>query len=172
MINLNGITMIKLLLKIILSITLLLNLIGCNSVAVKPNNNNSDTNTSNVQTENIDVLTLRQKADDAYQNNDLNNSAIFYEELIKKVPEEPLHWFRLANVYVRTNRQREAIDLYRETLIRDPKFSKAWYNLSIIQLKQTAYNLNEMLVYTDKNDPLYEKAANLLNGIQDIIQTE
>lgn len=160
---------INLLVKIILSITFMFSLIGCNAITVKPDTENNE---PNIQTEELDVLTLRQKADDAYTNNDLKTSAELYEKLIKQVPEEPLHWFRLANVYVRTNRQREAIDLYRETLIRDPKFSKAWYNLSIIQLKQTAYNLNEMLIYTDKDDPLHAKAKKLLDGIQDIIQQE
>jgi len=169
MTNLSGMRIINFLPKIILCISFIFSLSGCNGIAVKPD---AETNEPNVETANLDLLTLRQQADTAYSNNELNTSASYYEELIRRVPEEPLHWFRLANIYVRTNRPQEAIDLYREALIRDPKYSKAWYNLSIVQLKQTAYNLNEMLIYTDENDPLYKKAKNLLDGIQEIIQQE
>ena len=97
-------------------------------------------------------------------------SAINYSILVKEIPVEALFWFRLANVYVRTNRPDAAITLYREAVIRDPKFSKAWYNLGIIQLKQTAFSLNEMLIYTDRTDPLYSKAATMLEEIKDIIK--
>jgi len=88
------------------------------------------------------------------------------------LPEIALHWFRLGNIYVRTNRPVAAINLYREAVLRDPKYGKAWYNLSIVQLKQTAYSLNEMLLYTDINDPLYDKAKNMLEGIYAIIKQE
>ena len=169
MTNLNGMKIIRLFLNLLLSISLISSLAGCNVITTKPDANTNETDT---RTEEVDLISLRQQADTAYSNNELNTSAVLYEKLIRRVPEEPEHWFRLANIYVRTNRPQEAIDLYREALVRDPKFSKAWYNLSIVQLKQTAYNLNEMLIYTNEDDALYEKAKNLLDGIQEIIQQE
>lgn len=120
----------------------------------------------------IDLRGISHRADLAYQNNDLESSEKDYALLIQHLPEEPSHWFRLANIYVRTNRPQAAIDLYREAIIRDPKFSKAWYNLSIVQLKQTAYSLGEMLAYTDENDPLHKRARDLLEGIEAIIKID
>ncbi|MBT7950315.1 MAG: tetratricopeptide repeat protein, partial [Gammaproteobacteria bacterium] len=90
--------------------------------------------------------------------------------LLQQLPDIPLHWFRLANIYVRTNRPDAAVKLYREAVLRDPKYAKAWFNLSIVQLKQSAYSLNEMLLYVDRNDPMYSKGKKLLDGIQGIIQ--
>lgn len=144
-----------------IKLLLLLSIIsGCTPNNIKENEEASST----------DLLTLREEAEIAYKNDDLETSEKHYALLVKELPEEALHWYRLANIYVRTNRPYPAINLYREAVIRDPKFSRAWYNMGIVQLKQTAFSLNEMLIYTDKNDPLYGKAANMLEKIKAIIK--
>jgi len=151
---------LKILFKFVIVVLLLTNLSGCNTTGLKETDD----------APNNDLLALREEADFAYLNDDLVTSAKHYETLVREIPEEASHWFRLANIYVRTNRPDAAIDLYREALIRDPKFSKAWYNMGIVQLKQTAFSLNEMLVYTDRYDPLYSKAARMLEEIKAIIK--
>ncbi|MCK5498292.1 MAG: tetratricopeptide repeat protein [Gammaproteobacteria bacterium] len=146
--------------KFITVLLLLTNLSGCNTIGLKDTEDAPE----------IDLLALRDEADSAYLNDDLKTSEENYTILVKEMPEEALHWYRLANIYVRTNRPDAAINLYREAVIRDPEFSKAWYNLGIVQLKQTVFSLNEMLIYTDRNDPLYSKAATILEEIKDIIR--
>jgi len=151
---------LKRVLKFITVLLLLTNLSGCNMTGLKDTEDAPE----------IDLLALRDEADSAYLNDDLKTSEENYTILVKEMPEEALHWYRLANIYVRTNRPNAAINLYREAVIRDPEFSKAWYNLGIVQLKQTVFSLNEMLIYTDRNDPLYSKAATILEEIKDIIR--
>jgi tetratricopeptide (TPR) repeat protein len=152
--------MIKIVINLVVALLLLSFFTGCTPNNIKENEDASST----------DLLTLREEADVAYQNDDLETGEKHYTILVKEIPEEALHWYRLANIYVRTNRPYPAINLYREAVLRDPKFSSAWYNMGIVQLKQTAFSLNEMLIYTDKNDPLYGKAANMLEKIQAIIK--
>jgi len=151
---------LKRVLKFITVLLLLTNLSGCNMTGLKDTEDAPE----------IDLLALRDEADSAYLNDDLKTSEENYTILVKEMPEEALHWYRLANIYVRTNRPEAAINLYREAVVRDPEFSKAWYNLGIVQLKQTVFSLNEMLIYTDRNDPLYSKAATILEEIKDIIR--
>ena len=146
--------------RFLLTIFLALLLAGCNQLGVKKED----------ELKKPDLLLVQEQADEAYKNNDLAKSEEHYLTLVKALPDIPLHWFRLANIYVRTNRPEAAIGLYREAVLRDPKYAKAWFNLSIVQLKQSAYSLNEMLLYTDKKDPMYEKAKKLFDGIQTIIQ--
>jgi tetratricopeptide (TPR) repeat protein len=148
-------------LRLTISIILISLLTACNQLGVK-----DETNEEVKQ----DLFELQKQAETAYLNDDLVSSERDYEILIKELPEIALHWFRLGNIYVRTNRPSAAIGLYREAVLRDPTYAKAWFNMSIVQLKQTAYSLNEMLLYTDKNDPMYEKGKDLLQGIQSIIQ--
>jgi tetratricopeptide (TPR) repeat protein len=119
---------------------------------------------------NIDYIQLKKETDEAYFNDDLVASEKGYEILVREAPIGAENWFRLGNIYVRTDRPAAAINLYREALVRDPNYSKAWYNLSIVQLKQTAYSLTEMLHYTSNDDPLYNKAKIMLDEIQNIIK--
>jgi len=146
-------------LRFFIIITLLFTLAGCVTQQVE-------------KSPKIDLLELQAEADTAYINDDLVTSERDYEILVQEMPAIALHWFRLGNIYVRTNRPDAAINLYREAVLRNPKYSKAWYNLGIVQLKQTAYSLNEMLLYTDINDPLYNKAKDMLDGIQNIIKQD
>jgi len=153
----------KIKLRTFIIITLLFDITACNLSGIKGGNEEAPE---------TDLLELQKQADTAYLNDDLVASEKGYEILIKELPAIALHWFRLGNIYVRTNRPDAAINLYREAVLRNPKYSKAWYNLGIVQLKQTAYSLNEMLLYTDINDPLYNKAKDMLDGIQTIIKQD
>ncbi len=147
--------------KPILLITIALLLGGCNTLQ----------NKTEVEAEpQVDLQEIKRKANQAYENDDLQNGEKYYEILIKELPQEAEYWFRMANIYVRTERPYASMNLYREAVIRDPKHSKAWYNLSVVQLKQTAFSLSEMLVYADKQDPLYGKAYDMLEEIKKIIQ--
>ena len=148
--------------KRIIIITLLLSLAGYNQLGIKDTEEETKP----------DLFELQKQADQAYLNDDYTAAERDYEILIKELPEIALHWFRLGNIYVRTNRPAAAISLYREAVLRDPTYAKAWYNMSIVQLKQTAYSLNEMLLYTDKNDPMYSKARTLLDGIESTVKQE
>ncbi len=143
-------------------------LIGLLSLTACATNNQKKTE----EQANLNLIEIREQADIAYRDDDLVTSEKNYEILIKELPEEAEHWFRLGNIYVRTNRPYAAISLYQEAVIRDPKFAKAWYNMGIVQLKQTAFSLNEMLIYTDKQDPLYSKAATMLEKIKAIVEEE
>ena len=147
--------------RTLILVSLLLNLSACNMSGVKE---------VNEETPNINLLEIQTQTDTAYLNDDLVESEKGYNILINEQPTNAQNWFRLANVYVRTNRPAAAINLYREAVIRNPKYAKAWYNLSVVQLKQTAYSLNEMILYTDINDPLHNKAKDLLEGIEAIIK--
>ena len=153
----------KIKLRTFIIITLLFDITACNLSGIKGENEEAPE---------TDLLELQKQADTAYLNDDLVASEKGYEILIKELPAIALHWFRLGNIYVRTNRPDAAINLYREAVLRNPKYSKAWYNLGIVQLKQTAYSLNEMLLYTDITDPLYNKAKDMLDGIQNIIKQD
>jgi len=148
-------------LKYLIIITLLLAFTGCSQSSVKKEVE---------QDAKPDLFELQKQADQAYLNDDYTTAERDYAILVKELPEIAEHWFRLANIYVRTNRPVAAITLYREAVLRDPSYAKAWFNMSIVQLKQTAYSLNEMLLYTDKDDPMYSKAKALLDGIESIVK--
>ena len=127
---------------------------------------------ADVQPSSQDATELRdiqQRADEAYQADDIQTATKLYEKLVIDMPDVALNWYRLANLYTRQNRPYTAINLYQEAISRDPALSEAWFNLSIVQLKQAAFSLNQMLENIDKNDPLYAEAARLLDEIKSMM---
>lgn len=116
-----------------------------------------------------DLYQLRLEANKAYMSGDMKTSEKDYAELVKAVPGEADLWFRLGNVYARTQRPDAAIKAYREALIREPQMSKAWYNMGIMQLRQSVYSFSQLQVYTDPDNPLYNEGKHLLDGIIGLI---
>ena len=136
-------------------------LTGCSLPGVKP-----------AAEPDIDLFELERRADAAYQEGDMGASEQHYMLLVRKMPEEALHWFRLGNIYARTSRPDAAISAYREAVLRKPDYSKAWYNMGIVQLKQAANSFNEMQVHTLSDDPLNVQGKKVLDGILEIIKQE
>lgn len=122
------------------------------------------------QSSKADIFEIERLAAEAYEKNQWVESEQHYSELVKRIPERALHWFRLGNVYARTQRPDAAIIAYREALLRDPKMAKAWYNMGVLQLRQAANSFNEFQIYVDTNDPLYNKGQTIFTGIVDLIQ--
>ena len=120
----------------------------------------------------VDLFELERTADASYQEGDMAASEQHYLVLVRKLPEEALHWFRLGNIYARTQRPDAAVTAYREAVLRNPQYSKAWYNMGIVQLRQAANSFNEMQVHTPSDDPLHEQGKEVLEGILEIIKQE
>ncbi len=118
----------------------------------------------------IDMFEIERMAIAAYDRGDLAESEKNYIILSRNVPKDPMIWFRLGNIYARTQRPNAAVAAYRETLVRDPQFIKAWYNMGLIQLKQAANSFNEMKSYTDPAHPLNKKSEQIFEGILSIIK--
>ena len=117
-----------------------------------------------------DPFETEKLAATAYEKGDFLESEKHYTVLVREVPEEALPWFRLGNIYASTNRPDAAISAYREALIRDPEMTKIWFNMGVLQLKQAANSFEQLGIYGDKDDPLYLRSRDLLDGIIKIIQ--
>ncbi len=118
-----------------------------------------------------DIVQLEQTARKAYLDEDWATAEEAYKKLTLQLPGEVEPWFRLGNIYARTNNLDAAVATYREALIRDPKNSKIWHNLGVIQLKQAANTFLEMQQYTEENDPLSLRARYAVNSIANLIDS-
>ncbi|MFB3101610.1 MAG: tetratricopeptide repeat protein [Gammaproteobacteria bacterium] len=118
-----------------------------------------------------DIVQLEQTAKKAYLSEDWATAEKAYKNLTLQIPGDAEPWFRLGNIYARTNNLDAAVATYREALIRDPKNSKIWHNLGVIQLKQAANTFLEMQQYTEENDPLSLRARYAVNSIANLIDS-
>ena len=139
-----------------------LSLIGCNLQNIQSDRPSPDLS---------EIAQLQQEAKKAYRNGDWATAEKAYQQLTIQMPGEVEPWFRLGNVYARTNQLDAAVVTYREALTRDPENSKIWHNLGVIQLKQAANTFLEMQQYTEENDPLSVRARHAVNSIANLIDS-
>jgi len=118
----------------------------------------------------IDLIAIKQEAEDTYQRKEWASSEEHYVLLTQKMPLEPEPWFRLGNIYARTKRPDQAVRAYREAVIRDPQHSRAWHNMGVIQLKQAGRSFAELQLITEPTDPLYQRSREMVDAIENLIK--
>lgn len=76
-----------------------------------------------------DVFDISSRAEVAYRDSHWIEAARLYEQLTRRVPEDPYVWFRLGNTYARQGAHDRAIPAYEASLSRNVKQPKPWFNL-------------------------------------------
>lgn len=147
--------------KFLLNIAILISLCACNTTTKKT-----------AQEPEIDLFDLQTSATTAYDNGDMVESEKLYLQLTKRVAEEAQPWFRLGNVYAKTNRPGLAIQAYQEALVREPDLAKAWFNMGVLQLKMAANSFNELQIHVPTDDPLYDQGHGIFEGILQLLKGE
>ncbi len=103
----------------------------------------------------INLIELNRKAEQAYKKKDWKQAEKYYRQLIAETPKDALLWFKLGNIFARTQRPEQAIKAYEEAVVRDSAYVKAWRNLGIVSLKKAAHLYIEMLKYIPENTETY-----------------
>ena len=117
----------------------------------------------------LDIKTTQERAQAAYGAGDWAAAEPHYVALARAMPQDAELWFRLGNVYARTDKPELAIAAYRETLVRKPELAKAWFNMGVIQLRQAANSFHQMEVHVAPGDPSRAQAADAYAAILAIL---
>ena len=117
----------------------------------------------------VNIIEVQKRANEAYEKEDWKTAETEYQYLTQQTKGEAEPWFRLGNIYARTDRLDAAVTAYREALVRDSKNSKTWHNLGIVQLRQATNTFIEMLQYTKDDDPLNKRAQYVVNTVSDLM---
>lgn len=124
----------------------------------------------------VDLQTAEQHADTAYQSQDWYGAEQAYQDLASRSPSNAEYWFRLGNIYARTDRLDEAVNAYRQALESDPENSSIWHNLGIVQLRQATTTFIDLVNHTPDDDPLNQRARyvviNVTRLMEDNFDTE
>ncbi len=144
--------------KLIFAISLLFILQACQTNQLKQASEQPD-----------DMLKVYQEAMQAYNDGDMVAAEAGLKLITEHVPKDASAWFRLGNVYARTDRPEFAVVAYKEALIRDPDRSKAWHNMGVIYLRQAANAFAELQSYAKNYDPLKPRAALYATTIEEML---
>ena len=109
-------------------------------------------------------------AEAAYEAKDWQAAEQHYVTVTKRIPDEAHPWFRLGNIYARTERPDFAVRAYKEALIREPQLSKAWYNMGLVQLRQSANSFLQMRTHTPDNSAQRARADAMYEALIEFIQ--
>lgn len=116
-----------------------------------------------------DLAEIYRLAAAAYEAQDWAASERHYLNLTRGAPEEVEPWFKLGNVYARTQRYDRAIACYREALVRDSRNLKAWHNIAVTQLREAGASFLELEMLTAEDDPLHEKSVRIQRTIDELV---
>jgi len=116
-----------------------------------------------------DMNQVLDEARAAYTEGDWKLAEQDYLLVVQKDPSSFEAWFRLGNIYTRSDRPDLATQAYREALLRRPDDARAWHNLSVIHLRQAINSLEQMQRYADPDDPMSQSDRRLLEGLRRLV---
>ena len=90
-----------------------------------------------------ELLTLKQKADTAYDEGRLLDAEQLYQRLIEKAPTNAQVWLRLGNINLRVDRLEAAVHAYRQCITFDNNEVRCWNNLSLTYIQMAATTLEQ-----------------------------
>jgi tetratricopeptide (TPR) repeat protein len=115
----------------------------------------------------IDLLELQRQAQQAYADGNYVRASEYYQRLTASMPTDADTRYRLGNSLAREGRHEQAIQTYREALLRDPQHARAWYNLMQLQAQALTLTAMEARRYLDRKDP---RARSTLNRAEQLIE--
>jgi tetratricopeptide (TPR) repeat protein len=110
-----------------------------------------------------------QRADTAYAKQNWREAEGIYQRLTTAVPNDPYPWFRLGNVYAKTDRWDFARSAYREALKRNADHHKALHNFALVNLMQAKEMLQAGLSRFKPDDPSVTESRTLLADLDRLI---
>lgn len=118
------------------------------------------------------MVELRRQADTAYKQGDFATALKTYSLLSESIKNDPELHFRIGNVYSKLHQPQNAIAAYEKALLLDPRMSKAWHNMGVMQLRQSANTWVQMVSEISPDDPLLPKAVHFSKAILDVLNSE
>lgn len=116
-----------------------------------------------------EVKATASRAEQSYANAEWATAADAYAVLVKEMPQDTNLWFRYANALARSDQPDQAVAAYREVVVRDAHFSKAWFNMGIVQLRQAANSFSRMGSNVSAEDPLRGQGEQVYGAIMQIL---
>lgn len=122
--------------------------------------------------DNKSVITTRDLAYTAYIDKDYATAVEQFEKLVLDIPKDAELWFKLGNAYAKNKQPQQAISAYQNSLLRDPRFEKAWYNMGIVQTQIALKTFIDMSEYVDKYGVVAERSEKIRDGLLFLLDIE
>ncbi len=112
-----------------------------------------------------DISVYGQQANQAYSQGNYKLASEKYRVLVKKDPKNSLFWFRLANAYAKDNEHEKAVKAYQKTLSLEPGYTKAWYNMGLMQMQLALKTFLDFQKTVPPDNPIRIKTDQNIDGL-------
>lgn len=92
--------------------------------------------------------------------------------ILRVSPSDAENWFRLGNLYARTDRPDLAAEAFRKSLMLRVDDARVWHNLAVVRLRQAQAATVQASALAATDPALYEKTTRLAEQLQNVLNKQ
>jgi Flp pilus assembly protein TadD len=116
--------------------------------------------------EGTDVYQQQADAVAAYEGGTNARAEQLLDGVLRVAPNDAENWFRLGNLYARTDRPDQAVDAFQKSLMLRNNDARVWHNLSVVRLRQAQAALAQANALAVDDPALFEKTRLMAEQLQ------
>ena len=113
-----------------------------------------------------DMVKMQQDAQAAFDSGENARAEVLYKGLVRAMPNDAETWFRLGNLYARTDNPDQAVNAYLTSLSLNGSDARAWHNLGIVRLRQGWAALLRANTLTVPPEPIHAMSAEIIRSLE------
>lgn len=113
-----------------------------------------------------DLVKMQQEAQVAFDSGENARAEALYKGLIRSMPNDAETWFRLGNLYARTDNPDQAANAYLTALSLNGSDARAWHNLGIVRLRQGWAAFLRANSMTEPSQPIHAMSTEIIRTLE------
>jgi cytochrome c-type biogenesis protein CcmH/NrfG len=113
-----------------------------------------------------DLVQMQRDAQAAFDSGENARAEVLYKGLVRAMPNDAETWFRLGNLYARSNNPDQAVTAYLTSLSLNGSNPRAWHNLAVVRLRQAWAALLRANDLTTSKDPINVMSAEMIRSLE------
>jgi tetratricopeptide (TPR) repeat protein len=115
-----------------------------------------------------EFLKMQREAQAAFDSGENARAEILYKGLLRANPNDAEAWFRLGNLYARTDNADQAVDAYLRCLSINGNDARAWHNLGVVRLRQAWAALLRANTLTAPPEPIHAMSTDMIRALEKV----
>ena len=115
-----------------------------------------------------EFLKMQREAQAAFDSGENARAEVLYKGLLRANPNDSDAWFRLGNLYARSDNADQAVDAYLRCLSINGNDARAWNNLGVVRLRQAWAALLRANTLTGPSDRINTISADMIHALEKV----
>lgn len=115
-----------------------------------------------------EFLKMQREAQAAFDSGENARAEVLYKGLLRAQPNDAEAWFRLGNLYARTDNADQAVNAYLTCLSLNGNDARAWHNLGVVRLRQAWAALLRANTLTAPPEPIHTISAEMIRALEKV----